>query len=78
VAVVDTKHPPIQQNDEILGGTLVFAGTRVPVHNLIAYLSAGDRIDDFLDDFPTVRREQVIEVLQMTEALLANADARPD
>jgi len=66
-AVMDTKHPPVQQDDDILGGELVFTGTRVPVHNLIAYLSAGDTIDDFLDDFPTVSREQVIEVLQMTE-----------
>ena len=75
---MSTKHPPVQQDDEILGGTLVFAGTRVPVHTLIAYLSANDTIDAFLDDFPTVSRKQVIEVLQMTEALLANADARPD
>jgi uncharacterized protein (DUF433 family) len=75
---MSTKHPPVQQDDDILGGTLVFAGTRVPVHTLIAYLSANDTIDNFLDDFPTVSREQVIEVLQMTEALLANADARPD
>jgi uncharacterized protein (DUF433 family) len=75
---MNKQHSPIQQDDEILGGTLVFAGTRVPVHTLIAYLSANDTIDDFLDDFPTVSREQVIEVLQMTETLLANADARPD
>ena len=75
---MNKQYSPIQQDNEILGGTLVFAGTRVPVHTLIAYLSANDTIDDFLDDFPTVSREQVIEVLQMTETLLANADARPD
>ncbi|MEO8613090.1 MAG: DUF433 domain-containing protein [Chloroflexota bacterium] len=75
---MNKHHSPIQQDNDILGGTLVFAGTRVPVHTLIAYLSANDTIDDFLDDFPTVSREQVIEVLQMTETLLANADARPD
>lgn len=60
----------VQQSDDILGGALVFAGTRVPVHNLIDYLTAGDSIDEFLDDFPTVTREQVIQVLQTTEQAL--------
>lgn len=44
---------------DILGGTPVFEGTRVPVKNLIDYLTAGDDIDEFLADFPTVSREQV-------------------
>ena len=43
---------------EIMSGTPVFAGTRVPVQALLDYLKAGDRIDDFLDQFPTVRRER--------------------
>lgn len=69
----------VQQSPEILGGALVFAGTRVPVRNLIDYLAAGDSIDAFLDDFPSVSREQVIAVLQTTEqALLAGVNARPD
>jgi uncharacterized protein (DUF433 family) len=68
----------VEQSEDILGGTLVFAGTRVPVQTLIDYLSAGDTIDEFLDDFPTVSREQAIQVLQMTETLLADAHARPD
>lgn len=72
------KQPPVQQSDDILGGTLVFAGTRVPVHTLIDYLSAGDTIDDFLDDFPTVSREQAIQVLQMAEILIADSHARFD
>ena len=55
---------PVQQSEDILGGALVFAGTRVPVHTLIDYLAAGDTIDEFLDDFPTVSREQVIQILQ--------------
>jgi uncharacterized protein (DUF433 family) len=75
---VTEKQFPVQQSDDILGGALVFAGTRVPVQTLVDYLSAGDTIDDFLDDFPTVSREQAIQVLQMTETLLANAHARPD
>jgi uncharacterized protein (DUF433 family) len=45
---------------DIMGGTPVFAGTRVPVQTLIDYLEGGDTIDDFLEGFPTVRREQVI------------------
>jgi uncharacterized protein (DUF433 family) len=55
-----------------MGGTPVFAGTRVPVQTLIDYLEAGDRLDDFLDDFPTVSREQALQVLELAkEALLA-------
>ncbi|MHC5729083.1 MAG: DUF433 domain-containing protein, partial [Nostoc sp.] len=49
---------------EIMGGTPVFAGTRVPVQTLLDYLKAGESIDDFLDGFPTVSREQVIALLE--------------
>jgi len=49
---------------DILGGTPVFSGTRVPARNLIDCLEAGDSIDLFLYDFPTVKREQVIAVLE--------------
>ena len=49
---------------EILGGTLVFVGTRVPVQSLFDHLEGGDTIDDFLDGFPSVRREQVIALLE--------------
>ena len=59
---------------EIMGGTPVFAGTRVPVQNLIDCLEAGDSIDLFLYDFPTVSREQVIAVLEAAkEDMLALA-----
>ncbi len=47
-----------------MGGTPVFAGTRVPVQTLIDYLEGGDSIDDFLEGFPSVRREQVISFLE--------------
>ena len=50
-----------------MGGTPVFTGTRVPTQTLIDYLSAGDTIDEFLEGFPTVAREQVIEFLQQAE-----------
>ena len=70
---------PVQQSDDILGGALVFAGTRVLVHTLIDYLSAGDTIDEFLDDFPSVSREQVIQVLETTEqALQTDTHAHSD
>ncbi len=50
-----------------MGGTPVFSGTRVPIQTLIDYLKAGDSIDDFLDGFPTVSREQVVEFLEEAE-----------
>ena len=69
------KNHLIQRSSEILGGTPVFAGTRVPVQTLIDYLEAGEGLDDFLNDFPTVSREQVMGVLEIAkEALLAESD----
>ena len=49
---------------DVMGGTPVFAGTRVPIQTLIDFLTAGDSIDDFIEGFPTVSREQVIEYLK--------------
>lgn len=54
----------ISTSPEIMGGTPVFAGTRVPVETLFDYLKAGESIDDFLDGFPSVTQEQVIELLE--------------
>lgn len=54
----------IRVDPEILGGTPVFADTRVPVDSLFDHLEAGDSIDDFLEGFPSVRREQVVAVLE--------------
>ena len=57
-----------------MGGTPVFAGTRVPVQTLLDYVEGGETIDDFLDGFPTVKREQVIAFLEAaTERELAAA-----
>ncbi len=53
---------------EIMGGTPVFRGTRVPIQTFIDYLTAGDSIDDFLEGFPTVSRDQVIEFLKQAES----------
>ena len=55
----------INRDPEIMSGTPVFMGTRVPVQNLFDYLEAGHPLDDFLDDFPAVTREQAIQVLEM-------------
>jgi uncharacterized protein (DUF433 family) len=65
----------IVKDPEILGGLAVFRGTRVPVKNLIDYLATGETIDAFLDDFPTVTREQVIRFLQEAGAMATHEDS---
>jgi len=64
----------ISADPEILGGTAVFVGTRVPVQNLLDYLRGGETLDGFLEDFPSVRREQAEAALDFArEALTAGA-----
>jgi uncharacterized protein (DUF433 family) len=58
---------------EILSGTVVFMGTRVPLQNLIDYLEGGYTLDEFLDDFPSVTREQAIKGLEEARSLLTEA-----
>jgi uncharacterized protein (DUF433 family) len=71
--VVNEK-PVVHSDPEIMSGTPVFVGTRVPFQTLIDYLEAGQPLSDFLDDFPTVSREQAIAALeQAKEALLDRA-----
>ncbi len=66
----------IHSDPQILGGTPVFVGTRVPLKNLVDYLGGGYPLDEFLDDFPTVTREQAIAALtEATEALIQRARA---
>jgi uncharacterized protein (DUF433 family) len=66
------KKPVIHSNRDILGGTPVFVGTRVPVKTLYDYLEGGDSLDEFLNDFPSVGRDQAVAALElgreMTEA----------
>jgi uncharacterized protein (DUF433 family) len=70
------KKQVIQRSSDVLDGTPVFEGTRVPVQTLIDYLEAGDRLEEFLDDFPTVSREQAVAALQLAkEALIQAAGA---
>jgi uncharacterized protein (DUF433 family) len=70
-----TAHDLVVHSDpEILGGTPVFVGTRVPLRNLIDYLEGGYSLDDFLDSFPSVSREQAVAALEAAhEALTARA-----
>ena len=62
---------------EILGGTPVFSGTRVPIRILIEYLEAGDRLDDFLESYPTVSRTQAIEALERAKTALTRTCNKP-
>lgn len=57
-------HQLIVSSPDILGGTPVFAGTRVPIKNLTDYLEAGDTLGEFLEDFPSVSREQAVTILE--------------
>ena len=66
----------ISVDPQVQGGVPVFAGTRVPLKNLFDYLEAGDRIDDFIDDFPAVTRDQAIAALESArEALVDGASS---
>jgi len=58
------------RNPEILGGTAVFRGTRVPFLALLDYLEGGETLDEFLDDFPTVTREAAISALELAKSLV--------
>lgn len=60
----------VHADPEILGGTPVFVGTRVPLRTFIEYLEAGDSLNEFLEDFPTVTREQAIAALEVLRAVL--------
>jgi uncharacterized protein (DUF433 family) len=68
--------PVVHSDPRIQGGVPVFFGTRVPVKNLFDYIEAGDSLDRFLADFPSVSREQVIAALELAREALA-ADAHP-
>lgn len=59
----------VSHDPEVLGGEPVFAGTRVPVKSLFDHLEGGDSIEDFLEGFPSVRREQVLALLEEARAL---------
>ena len=62
-------------SSDVMGGTAVFAGTRVPVETLVDYLKAGESIDEFLEGFPTVTREQVVAFLEQAKEMMTKAVA---
>jgi uncharacterized protein (DUF433 family) len=64
----------ISKDPEVLGGTPVFAGTRVPIETLFDHLEAGVSLDEFLDDFPTVSRDQAVSLLEIANKLLNSKD----
>jgi uncharacterized protein (DUF433 family) len=65
-----STEPVVHSDPEILGGTPVFVGTRVPLRNLLDYLEGGQSIDEFLDQFPTVTRQQAVTALRQAEEML--------
>jgi uncharacterized protein (DUF433 family) len=72
-----TTTPAVAHSDpDILGGTPVFVGTRVPVRTLLDYLEAGESLNEFLEDFPSVTREQAVAALQLAKQMLV-AHASP-
>ncbi len=64
------RQQPVHSDPDILGGTLVFVGTRVPVKSLYDYLEAGDTLEEFLADFPSVSRTQAIAALELGRELM--------
>ena len=66
----------IEVNPEKLSGIPVFAGTRVPIQNLFDYIEGGDTLEDFLDGFPPVTREQAIDVLELAKQSLLKETAK--
>lgn len=70
------KQPSVIVRDaEILGGTPVFRGTRVPIQTLLDYFAAGQSLDEFLDDFPSVTRNQAVSLLEEIETELVATSA---
>jgi uncharacterized protein (DUF433 family) len=67
-----TSNGIIVRDPEILGGTPVFRGTRVPFQNLLDYLEGGETLDEYLDDFPTVTREAVVAALEYAKTLVVD------
>jgi uncharacterized protein (DUF433 family) len=65
--------PVISRSPDVMGGTAVFDGTRVPVQTLLDYLEAGESIDDFLEGFPSVSRTQVVAFLEQAKDRLIAA-----
>ena len=70
MSVQELNQDIVERDPEILGGTPVFRGTRVPIQTLFDYLEAGESLGEFLDDFPTVTREQTLRLLESAKELV--------
>ena len=71
-ARISTLESVVRRDPDVLGGTPVFGGTRVPVKNLLDYLAAGDSLERFIDHFPSVTREQAVAALEISTDLLTS------
>lgn len=76
VALDEPSLPVVHSDPEIMSGTPVFFGTRVPVDALFDYLEGSYRLDEFLDDFPSVNRAQALDALEMAREAILRASAR--
>ena len=70
------KDQVVQSDPEIMGGELVFAGTRVPVYNLFDYLEAGDSLEELLEQFPSVTRDQAVGALELAREAVVGVSFR--
>ena len=70
---IETAQTVISRSSDVMSGASVFVGTRVPVQSLLDYLAGGHPLEEFLEDFPTVRREQALALLQKLNKSLATA-----
>ena len=71
--IITMEQPIVSRDPDVMGGTPVFCGTRVPVQTLLDYLEAGESIDDFLAGFPSVSRAQVIAFLEQAKDRLVES-----
>ena len=76
MASPNDPQPLVTSYPEVLGGAVVFVGTRVPLTTLIEYLEGGESVDSFLEDFPSVRRELAVGVISLLRELSAGTDPR--
>lgn len=75
--ITDSTSLPIHSDPEVMGGAPVFLGTRVPARTLYDYLADGNSLDEFLDNFPSVRREQALQLLEHSAETLSRSYHRP-
>ena len=68
--MITLSHSPVRSNPDVMGGTLVFRGTRVPAQSLLDHLDDGFVLDEFLDMFPSVNREDAEEFLRLIESVV--------